>query len=523
MTTDFRYPNSSMPEMLQQSIQQHATHRAIVFGDRTLDFATFGALSDRVAAGLGHQGVRHGDRVGLYCVNSDAFALAYFGILKAGATVVPLNLLLNPREIAFMLRDAGATALIYHDLFADAVTAIRGDLPDLNTCICLGEKKFHTDDLPWTGLLNNAEAVPEIEFQPTEDIAVILYTSGTTGRPKGAMLTHSNLIANTCSIKAALHLEPGKDVILVVLPMFHAFAATVGMLFPLLHGCTLVPLPKFDPEQVAHTIAATGVTLLPAVPSMYNVMLRLRDAFIPKLDSLRFAVSGGAAMPLEVMKQFEAKFGKLVYEGDGPTECSPVTCVNPIGGQRKMGTVGKSIPGVAMKILDEDGQEVPRGVVGEICVQGPNVMKGYWNQPEETRAAFFGRWFRTGDLGTEDGDGYFAILDRKKDMVIVNGMNVYPRIIEEVLYRHPAIREAAVVGEPHKLHGEIPIAHVVCEDGQALDAAQVKSFCQDHLGRHEIPRKVMFHDELPKNSAGKIHKRALRRGGEIERGVDIPK
>ncbi len=521
MTTTFSFPNDSIPDMLRQNIAQHATHRAIVFGERTLDFATFGELSDRVAAGLSAQGIRKGDRVGLYCVNSDAFAVAYFGIVKAGATVVPINLLLNPREVAFVLQDAGAKAVIYHELFADAVSAIRGDIPDLDLCVCVGEKRSRPTDLPWPELLNCPQAVPNIRFDPADDVAVILYTSGTTGRPKGAMLTHRNLISNTCSIKAALHLEPGKDVILVVLPMFHAFAATVGMLFPLLHGCTLVPLPRFEPELVANTIAAVEATIFAAVPSMFNVMLRLRDEFIPKFHSLKFAVSGGAAMPVEIMKQFEERFGKLIYEGDGPTECSPVTCVNPIHGRRKVGTVGLPIPGVAMKIMDESGQEIPRGTVGEICVQGPNVMKGYWNHPEETRAAFFGPWFRTGDLGTEDEDGYFSILDRKKDMVIVNGMNVYPRIIEEVLYRHPAIREAAVVGEPHKLHGEIPIGYVVCEEGNDLSAAQVKSFCQDHLGRHEIPRKIFFLESLPKNSAGKIHKRALRRQGEMERGIDI--
>jgi long-chain acyl-CoA synthetase len=521
MTDAFRFPNCSIPEMLAQSIPQHATHRAIVFGERILDFATFGALSDRVAAGLCARGVHPGDRVGLYCVNSDAFALAYFGIVKAGATVVPINLLLNPREVAFVLKDAGATALIFHDLFTEAVCGIRGDLPALDLAVCMGKNQSHDTDCPWTELLETCGDPPQLRLNPAEDVAVILYTSGTTGRPKGAMLTHRNLIANTCSIKAALHLEPGRDVILVVLPMFHAFAATVGMLFPLLHGCTLVPLPRFEPEQVAQTIAAVGATIFPAVPSMFNVMLRLRDEFIPKLDSLKFAVSGGAAMPVEVMKQFEARFGKLIYEGDGPTECSPVTCVNPIYGRRKLGTVGLPIPGVAMKIMDENGRELPRGMIGEICVQGPNVMKGYWNQPEETGASFFGEWFRTGDLGTEDDDGYFSILDRKKDMVIVNGMNVYPRIIEEVLYRHPAIKEAAVVGEAHKLHGEIPIAHVVCEDGSDLSATQVKSFCQDHLGRHEIPRKVLFMESLPKNSAGKINKRALRRQGEIERGIDI--
>ena len=252
-----------------------------------------------------------------------------------------------------------------------------------------------------------------------------------------------------------------------------------------------------------------------------HVSLRLRDEFVPMLASLKFAVSGGAAMPVEVMKQFEDKFGKLIYEGDGPTECSPVTCVNPIYGQRKPGTVGLPVPGVAMRILDESGQELPNGQIGEICVKGPNVMKGYWNLPEQTQESFFGDWFRTGDLGTEDADGYFAILDRKKDMIIVNGMNVYPSMIEEILYQHPSVREAAVVGEAHRLHGEIPIAYVSLKQAQTASSTELTAHCRDHLGRHEIPRKICFMDELPKNATGKIMKRQLRRQGELERGIDI--
>ncbi|MCF7976116.1 MAG: long-chain fatty acid--CoA ligase [Phycisphaerae bacterium] len=507
--------------MLQQSVRTYASHRAIVFGDRTLDFAAFGELSDRAAAGLCAQGVHKDDRVGLYCVNSDIFAIAYMGIVKAGATVVPINTLQNPREVAYILKDAGARGLIYHELFSDAVNAIRTDIEDLSLFIRIGETKGPESDMAWTDIAASTAALPDVSFDPVEDVVVIIYTSGTTGHPKGAMLTHQNLISNTCSIKAALQLEPGIDTILVVLPMFHAFAATVGMLFPLLHGCTMVPLPRFDPEQVAHAIAASHATIFMGVPSMFNVLLRLRDEFVPKLSCLKFAVSGGAAMPVEIMQQFEDRFGKLIYEGDGPTECGPVTCVNPIGGQRKLGSVGLSVPGVAMKIMDESGHERPHNQIGEICVKGPNVMKGYWNLPQQTRESFFGDWFRTGDLGTEDPDGYFTIVDRMKDMIIVNGMNVYPRMIENVLCQHPVICEAAVVGESHRLHGEIPVAYVTCEQGQAVSPAALMSLCKAHLGRHEIPRKIIFMEQLPKNATGKILKRQLRRQGELERGIDI--
>jgi long-chain acyl-CoA synthetase len=333
------------------------------------------------------------------------------------------------------------------------------------------------------------------------------------------MLTHGNLAANVNSIRQAMKLEPGRDVLLCALPMFHAFAATVCMIFPLTHGCTVVPVPKFDPAAVAELIAKHQATVFPAVPSMFNVMLRLPDSDASKLASLKFAVSGGAAMPMEIMRQFEAKFGKLIYEGDGPTECSPVTCVNPIGGLRKPASVGLPVPDVQMKIVDDHGQEVPHGTVGEIVVRGPNVMKGYWNQPAETAASFFGEWFRTGDLGTEDDDGYFCIVDRKKDLVIVNGMNVYPRVIEEVLYQHPAVREVAVVGQPDALHGEVPVAYVALKEGTTATAEQLRAFCRENLGRHEIPRHIHLISALPKNAAGKIMKRELRKGGEVERGV----
>ena len=372
-------------------------------------------------------------------------------------------------------------------------------------------------------MLNTTQPAPRIQFDPSEDLAAILYTSGTTGRPKGAMLTHRNLASNTASVMAALQLKPGEDILIVVLPMFHAFAATACMLTPLLNGCTIVPLPRFEPETAAKTIESEKATLFMGVPSMYTVLLRLPDDYVPKFRSLKYAISGGAAMPVEVMKKFEARFGKLIYEGDGPTECSPVTCVNPIGGLRKPASVGKPVPSVEMKIMDEQGRELPHGQIGEICVRGPNVMKGYWNLPKETAEAFFGDWFRTGDLGTEDDDGYFFIVDRKKDMIIVNGMNVYPRMVEELLYKHPAIREAAVIGEPDELHGEIPVACIALRDGAKLTSAEVRAFCRDNLGRHEVPRKVFFMPELPKNAAGKIMKRELRKHGEIERGVDSRK
>ncbi|MDH4275471.1 MAG: long-chain fatty acid--CoA ligase [Gammaproteobacteria bacterium] len=517
---DARLENSNLVDEFQKNMRTNPRTIALRFGGRDIDYGTLDQLTDHIAAGLYAQDIRQGDRVALYCINSDAFVIAYTGILKAGATVVPLNLMLNPKEIEYMLNDCGARGIIYFEAFAPQVKAFRDHVPDLQVFIGIGAAKSHPSDLDWQALLQTGGAPPRYTYNPREDLVAIIYTSGTTGKPKGVMLTHRNFLFDCGGVQESLQFKPGADALLVVLPMFHSFAATVGVVTPLLFGLTILPVPKFDPNLVADTIALHQATIFLGVPSMYNVLLNLPDAAIKKFSSLRFCVSGGASMPVELMNRFEARFNKLIYEGDGPTECCPVTCVNPIGGIRKPASVGLPIAGVEMKILDENGQELPNDQAGEICVRGNNVMKGYWNRPEDTRASFHGQWYRTGDIGTRDSDGYFYIIDRIKDLVIVNGMNVYPRVIEEILYQHPAISEAAVIGEPAELQGEIPVAYVVLKPQQNVGAAELRKFCGEHLGRHEIPRKVFFIAALPKNAAGKTLKRELRKQGELERGVD---
>lgn len=502
----------SLSDALRVAAHRFAARPAVRCGDRVIDFATFDWKTEALAAGLAEAGVGHGDRVGLLCPNCPEFALAYVAIIKAGAVVVPLNLLLNPREMAFILRDAGVVGLFAHADFSDVANGLSADLPELSLSV-------HIDGARWNDWLAGRGQGPRIDHDPERDLAAILYTSGTTGQPKGAMLTHRNLLANTDSVRQALGWCAGQDVALVVLPMFHAFAATVGMLTPLTSGCCFIPVPKFAPDPVARAIADGHATIFLGVPSMFSLLLKLDDASVPLLRSLRFCVSGGAALPVEVLTRFVGRFGVPVHEGDGPTECSPVTCVNPIGGIVKPGTVGPPIPGVEMRIVDEAGAELPDGEVGEIAVRGASVFKGYWGQPEATAEVFRADWFLTGDLGTRDADGYFSIVDRKKDLIIVNGMNVYPRVIEEVLYRYPPIREAAVVGEPHPLHGEIPVAFVALHEPDSVTPAAIRAWCREHLGRHEVPRVVTLVPQLPRNAAGKILKRELRRHGEYERGV----
>jgi long-chain acyl-CoA synthetase len=510
---------ASLPAAFHARARTCPGHAAIVTADRAHTLGEVDRMSDAVAAFLAGRGVGKGDRVALYCVNSPEFAMAYLGILKAGAVVVPLNLLLNPRELAFILADSGARVLVYHAALADRVTAVRELAPGVGSALCIGDVPAAPGDAVW-GSLPSGKGGPRPAIDPAGDLAAILYTSGTTGRPKGAMLTHRNLLSNTRSVMGALDLKPGADRLLVVLPMFHSFAATVGMLTPLLHGLSFVPVPRFEPGLVSEAIGRTGATVFLGVPSMYNLLLRLPDEQLARWGSVRVAISGGAAMPVELMRRFEARFGFPVLEGDGPTECSPVTCVNPLQGVRKPASVGLPVPDVEIAAFDDAGGRLGPDAIGEICVRGPNVMKGYWGLPEATAESFFGDWVRTGDLGYVDTDGYVFLVDRKKDMIIVNGMNVYPRMIEEVLYRLPGVAEAAVVGEPHETHGEIPVAHVVTADGMTLDAATVRAWCRDHLGQHEVPRRVLFRATLPKNAAGKILKRELRREGELERGID---
>ena len=494
---------------------------ACVFDDTGgLSYRELDRRSDALAAALASRGLRAGDRVGLLCPNGGDFVVSYLGVLKAGGTLVPLNLLLHPRELAFILADSGARGLINHGAFDGAAAqALEGLEMGVRVRIGPTDSGSPGDAVPLAEVIGDPHPMPPpLALDPEEAVASILYTSGTTGRPKGAMLTHANLMANGASVAQALRMTGG-DRVLVVLPLFHAFAATVGMLTPLLHGHALVPVPRFDPRLVSQAIADHRATLFLGVPSMYGTLLRLDDGALAQWASVRLCVSGGAALPAAVMAAFEERFQVPIVEGDGPTECSPVTCVNPPEGPRKPGSVGLPIPGVEMRILDPSGRELPDGTAGEVCVRGPNVMKGYLNLPEATREAFFGDWFRTGDLGLRDADGYFHLVDRIKDLIIVNGMNVYPRIIEEVLYAHPAVAEAAVVGDQDPRHGEVPVAHVALKPDLTLDVAELRDWCRARLGRHEVPRRFELHRVLPRNAAGKILKRELRRGGERECGV----
>ncbi|HNS31574.1 MAG TPA: long-chain fatty acid--CoA ligase [bacterium] len=502
---------NSLGEMFRKSARKYPDKPAVIFQGKTSSYALMEYFSNKTANFLAEKGIGRGKNVGLYCINSPWFVAAYFGILKTGATVVPVNLLLSPEEILYILHDSRAAGLIYSDIFENNVSKVKNSLPGLSFLVASG-KPCIPGALPFSKILEEGNPdfnIPKLEQK--QDVAAILYTSGTTGVPKGAMLTHGNLLFNVNSILKILTVDE-TDVFLTVLPMFHAFGATAGMITPIAAGATVSAVPKFIPADVMQTICDTRATIFLGVPAMYRLLADLPENFSCGDLKLRFCVSGGDALPTETMKSFEDRYGILIYEGDGPTECSPVTAVNPIGGKRKPCSIGIPVPGVHMKIADENGDELKNGQIGEIVVKGESVMKGYFKMEKETAESFFRDWFRTGDLGYRDDENYFYIVDRKKDMIIVNGMNVYPRMVENVICRHSAVSEAAVVPQPHKLHGEIPRAVIVLRPGEKTSKKEILRFCSEHLGRHEIPRVIEFVEELPKTPTGKVLKRLLRSG-----------
>jgi long-chain acyl-CoA synthetase len=496
-------------DMLAASAGRDSHRPAFLSRDRRVSYADLAAGAGKVGALLQALGIRRGARVVLMLPNSPEFGIGYFGILAAGATVVPLNPLLKVEEVRYILEDAGATALVCVEMTYPLLRAARQDLGRAIPALVLdaATSPLEAGDVgPGTppGSLRQGMETPQVA---AEDVAACLYTSGTTGRPKGAMLTHRNLLANIQSFREILHVT-GADVFLCVLPMFHAFAATVLFLEPLSLGASIVVEPRFAPDLVLKAIAEHRVTLFAGVPAMFAVL-----AGVPRADAdfsaWRLCISGGAPLPPPVLEAFERKFGVPIYEGYGPTECAPVLTVNPPLGRRKVGSVGPAIPQVELRIVDDAGSPVPVGQVGEIVARGPNVMKGYLNLPQETAEVLRDGWYHTGDLGRVDADGYYYIVDRKTDLIIVGGLNVYPREVELALASHPAVAEAAVIGIPDPARGEAPKALVVLRDGQQVGAHELIQWCRQRLTNYKVPRTISVVPHLPKTGTGKICKADL--------------
>ena len=508
--------NLNLSSVLEHSARLTPERVAITIGTHHLTNAELEAQSTRVAAGLHALGVRAGETVALSCPNVPWFPIAYFGILKSGAAAVPLNVLLKPREIAYHLKDSGAKALL----------AFEGtpELPIAAMCEEAAAEAHtpHVFVLPRDAatLLRDPAGFHPPRREP-HDTAVILYTSGTTGHPKGAELTHGNMVSNAISchdmFKPAFDSGIGQNVTLITLPLFHSTAQTAQMNAALYGGFRLVLHPRFDPATVLAAFAAEQVGLWIGVPTMYwSLLQHARASASPERDakagaaSLRLCASGGAPMPVEVLRDFEQTFGVRVLEGYGLSETAPVVAFNQLQRPSKPGTVGLPVFGVDVRCVDEHDNPVPAGERGEVVVRGPNVMKGYHNRPDATADALRGGWFRTGDIGQFDAEGYLAIVDRKKDLILRGGFNVYPREIEEVLMTHPAVALCAVVGVPDARLGEEVKAFVVRRSGVTVTEDEIVTWSRDQMASFKYPRHVEFRDALPMNATGKVLKRELR-------------
>jgi long-chain acyl-CoA synthetase len=481
---------------------ERAGHPAVRMDDLVLDYSELREAAGRITSLLSSAGVAPGDRVGIMLPNVPAFAMAFYGALGAGAVVVPMNPLLKSREVAYYLADSGAKVLFAW--YSAAGEAAKG-------ATATGTQVVSVDEPDMRSLLAGLFPVHTRVERADDDDAVILYTSGTTGQPKGAQLTHANLARNAALTAETLIGAGPDDVVMGCLPLFHVFGLTCGLNATIAGGGTLTLLPRFDPGQALGIIARDRVTIFEGVPTMYAAMLHHPASADADVTSLRTCVSGGAAMPVEILHGFEKTFGCMILEGYGLSETSPVASFNHPDAERKPGSIGTPVVGVEMRVVDPDGTELPAGEVGEIAIRGHNVMKGYWGRPEATAEAIPDGWFRTGDLARVDSDGYFFIVDRKKEMIIRGGYNVYPREIEEVLYEHPAVAEAAVVGIAHDELGEEVGAAVAVKPGAAATPEELRAFVKERVAAYKYPRHVWLVDELPKGPTGKILRREVRR------------
>jgi long-chain acyl-CoA synthetase len=508
--------------LLEDSARDVPDRDAVVFNETKLTYAQVNGAANQIANGLVSLGIGPGDKVALSCPNLPFFPLVYYGILKAGATVVPLNVLLKGREIAYHLSDSDARVYFCFQGTAELPMGQFGYDGFQNTDSCEHFFMITADpsapspieETKTLGQLMGAQSpVFETAVTGPEDTAVILYTSGTTGQPKGAELSHSNMIMNA-RLCDNMYPPADHDVTLITLPLFHSFGQTVQMNSGFYRGMTLTLLPRFDPGNTLAIMERDNVSIFAGVPTMYWAMLKYpgADKFDLKkiANNLRLAVSGGSAMPVEVMKEFEKKFSVSILEGYGLSETSPVASFNKLDRPAKPGSVGPPVWGVSIRIVDLDGNELPQGEMGEILIKGHCVMKGYYKRPEATAEALDDGWLHTGDIGNLDEDGYLYITDRVKDMIIRGGFNVYPREIEEVMMAHPAISLAAVIGIPDDSHGEEIKAFVILNADAEIKEEEIVDWCKENMAAYKYPRVVEIRETLPMTATGKILKRELR-------------
>ena len=523
-------------DLLATAVDRFGEKPALIFEGRRTSFAQLGGLVERATRGFQNLGISKGDRVGLFLPNTPFYVICYFAILGAGGVVVNFNPLYAEHEIEALARDSGVRIIVTLDLPEHvgklAPLFATAGLEHLVVCplaeaLPLGKsllyRLFRKNQqarvpphdarwIPFVALLSDAAPATAVTVDAQSDLAVLQYTGGTTGLPKAAMLTHANLTANAEQLVRWLpDVREGDERILMVLPLFHVFAMTVGMLTGMASGAMLILVPRFDLQAVIRAIARLRATLLPGVPTLYNAINEATARRPSDLTSIRFCISGGAPLPVEVRARFETLTGCRLVEGYGLSETSPVLTCNPLDGLVKDASVGLPMPGTEIEIraLDDPARLLGAGEVGEICARGPQVMRGYWNRPEENAASFIEGAFRTGDVGYRDADGYLFIVDRIKDMINNGGFKVYPRAVEEALYRHPAVAEAIVVGVPDPRRGQVPKAFVRLHPGTRVTADDLHAFLGHEISPLEMPREIEFRAALPRTTVGKLSRRDL--------------
>jgi long-chain acyl-CoA synthetase len=540
-------PQGSLVEMFDEAVARFADRPFLQFLGRGWRFGEVGRMVERVAAGFQRLGVEKGVHVGLFLPNCPYYVLAYYGVLKAGGTVVNFNPLYAPPEIRHQIEDSGTRIMVTLDLaqiypkvgaMLDATRLERVVVARLAECLPLAKgflfthlRKRELAEVPtgdrhvaFSSLMAESEGPSPVTISPRQDIAVLQYTGGTTGVPKGAALTHQNLRCNAEQIALWYpEARPGEERLLGVLPFFHVFAMTTVLNYAVRMGAEIVMLPRFELREVLATISRKKPTLFPVVPTILTAINNAPGLGRHDLRSLRMCISGGAALPLEVKETFERLTGCAVVEGYGLSEASPVVTCNPIGGPVRPGSIGLPLPGTTVEIVSlEDGtSEVAQGAIGEICVRGPQVMAGYWKKPEATAQVLRQGRLHTGDIGRIDPDGFVHIVDRLKEVVITGGYKVYPRMVEEAIYQHPAVVEAAVIGVEDSYRGQVGMAFVVRRAGEVLTAEGLRRFLAERLSPIEVPRHVVFRDALPKSAVGKILKKELvREAATLQRMED---
>ncbi len=531
-------PEKPLFSLLAEGALKHRDRTALIFFGKKISYATLQDMVERFAGGLVKLGLKKGDRVSIMLPNMPQFVIAFYAALKVGATVVQTNPLYTEHELEEILRDSGAQTIITLDRFYPKIQHIREKtklkrvilsrvesfLPLAKKILLRAKWKLTRESIPqipnepeaydFDKLLSEpASPLPDIPINPKEDIAILQYTGGTTGTPKGAMLTHYNLMANAMQNKAWFpNAREGQEAVLAVAPFFHVYGMTIAMNLPLSYGSTLVLIPRFDIDEMLKAIDRYKPTLFPGVPTLYIAINNHPKAKHYDLSSLRECISGSASLPSEVREKFEKMTGAILVEGYGLSEASPVTHSNILDSKQVPGSIGVPLPSTEARVLNlETGQPANIGESGELLIRGPQIMKGYWNKPEATRATITpDGWLHTGDVATMDVNGYFFIVDRLKDMINCSGLKVYPKEVEEVLYRHPKVREAAVLGVTDSYRGETVKAVIVLQPDTTLTEQEIIEFCSESLAKYKIPKIIEFRSELPKSAVGKILKRNLK-------------